>query len=64
MGPATRSDFAPLQRIQIVRLACSEPIAKGSRMTYWTSRDLAHQAVEDRIVPSISHRTIPAILHT
>src|SRR5690349_11646558 len=57
-----RSSFPPLQRAQIVQLACLEPIAKGLHITHWTSRDLARQAVEDGIVPAISDRTIQAIL--
>ena len=61
-GRATGPDF-PLQRAQIVRLACLEPIAKGLHITHWTSRDLARQAVEDGIVPAISDRTIRDILH-
>ena len=54
--------FPPLQRAQIVRLACLEPIAKGLHITHWTSQDLARQAVEDGIVPAISDRTVRNIL--
>ena len=54
--------FPPLQRAQIVQLACLEPIAKGLHLTHWSSRDLARQAVMDGIVPSISARTIRRIL--
>jgi DDE superfamily endonuclease len=61
-GPGDRPGFPPLQRAQIVRLACLEPIAKGLHITHWTSQDLARQAVEDGIVPAISARTIQAIL--
>jgi DDE superfamily endonuclease len=55
--------FPPLQRAQIVQLACLEPIAKGLHITHWTSQDLARQAVEDGIVPVISDRTIRTILN-
>ena len=66
LGPPQRTGrrpgFPPLQRAQIVRLACLEPIAKGLHITHWTSRDLARQAVEDGIVPAISDRTVRTIL--
>jgi DDE superfamily endonuclease len=59
---AVRPGFPPLQRAQIVELACLEPIAKGLHITHWTSEDLARQAVKDGIVPAISDRTIREIL--
>ena len=55
--------ISPLQRAQIVQLACLEPIAKGLHITHWTSEDLARQAVADGIVPAISARTVRRILH-
>jgi DDE superfamily endonuclease len=61
-GLGDRPGFPPLQRAQIVRLACLEPIAKGLHITHWTSQDLARQAVEDGIVPAISDRTVQTIL--
>ncbi len=54
--------FPPLQRAQIVNLACLEPIARGLHITHWTSEDLARQAVSDGIVATISPRTIRQIL--
>ena len=57
-----RSGFPPLQRAQIVELACLEPIAKGLHITHWTSHDLAHQAIADGIVETISPRTVRQIL--
>jgi hypothetical protein len=60
---ADRSSFPPLQRAQIVQLACLEPIAKGLHITHWTSSDLARQAVSDGIVAAISPRTVWQILH-
>lgn len=62
-GPGDRPGFPPLQRAQIVQLACLEPVAKGLHITHWTSQDLARQAVEDGIVPAISDRTVQAILN-
>ena len=63
-APDTRSRFPPLQRAQIVQLACLEPIAKGLHITHWSSQDLAWQAVAEGIVPAISARTIRRILKT
>ena len=58
-----RSRFPPLQRAQIVQLACLEPIAKGLHITHWTSQDLAREAVAEGTVPSVSARTVRRILH-
>jgi len=58
-----RRRFPPLQRAQIVELACLEPVAKGLHITHWTSEDLARQAVADGIVSAISPRTIRQILN-
>jgi hypothetical protein len=54
--------ITPLQRAQIVELACLEPVAKGLHITHWSSTDLARQAVADRIVAHISPRTVRRIL--
>jgi hypothetical protein len=54
--------ITPVQRAQVVELACLEPIAKGLHMTHWSSNDLARQAVTDGIVPSIGARTVRRIL--
>lgn len=55
--------ITPVQRAQIVQLACLEPVAKGLHITHWSSVDLARQAVEDGIVAGISPRTVRKILH-
>ena len=55
--------ITPVQRAQIVELACLEPIAKGLHITHWSSEDLARQAVEDGIVGSISLATVRRLLH-
>lgn len=54
--------FPPLQRAQIVELACLEPIAEGLHITHWTSEDLARQAVADGVVDAISPSTVQRIL--
>ena len=54
---------SPVQRAQIVELACLEPIAKGLHITHWSSEDLARQAVTDKILPAISPATVRRLLH-
>jgi transposase len=55
--------ISPVQRAQIVELACLEPIAKGLHITHWSSEDLARQAVTDKIIPAISPATVRRLLH-
>jgi transposase len=55
--------ISPVQRAQIVELACLEPIAKGLHITHWCSEGLARQAVQDKILPSVSPATIRRILN-
>lgn len=54
--------FPPVQRAQIVELACLEPIARGLHITHWSSEDLARQVVADKIAREISPRTVRDIL--
>lgn len=54
--------ITPVQRAQIVALACLEPVARELHITHWSSKDLARQAVADRIVAAISPRTVRNIL--
>src|SRR5436305_5854779 len=54
--------ITPVQRAQIVELACLEPIARGLHITHWSSDDLARQAKSDGIVARISPRTVRNIL--
>src|SRR5687768_3841865 len=54
--------FPPLQRAQIVELACLEPVAEGLHITHWSSADLASQAVADGIVEAISPAMVRRIL--
>jgi transposase len=66
LAEASRLDrpttISPLQRAEIVELACLEPIARGLHITHWTSGDLARQVVADGIVPAISPATVRRIL--
>ncbi|WP_088257084.1 helix-turn-helix domain-containing protein [Fimbriiglobus ruber] len=51
-------EISPLQRAQLIKLACLEPIAEGLHITRWTSKDVARQAVADGIVEAIRLRTV------
>ena len=55
--------ISPVQRAQIVELACLEPIAKGLHITHWSSEGRARQTVDDKIIPAISPATVRRILH-
>jgi transposase len=57
------TEISALQRAQIVKLACLEPVAKGLHITHWSSGDLAREAVAEGIVPAVSSRTVRRILH-
>jgi hypothetical protein len=60
--PGARPGFPPLQRAQIVELACLEPIARGLHITHWSSAALAREAVRAGIVATIDPATIRRIL--
>lgn len=67
MTPSNAADvpgrFPPLQRAQIVKLACLEPVAQGLNITHWSSDDLAREAIREGIVKQISARTVRRILN-
>jgi len=50
----TRRTFTPLQRTQIVALACSAPRQHGKPWQRWSGEKLAQVAVEQQIVEAIS----------
>jgi transposase len=54
----TRRTFTPLQRAQVVALACSAPRQHGKPWQRWSGEKLAQVAGEERMVPSISPATI------
>src|SRR5512142_2404617 len=62
-GAGAPRRFPPLQRAQIVELACLEPVAEGLHITHWSSADLSRQAVADGIVPAISPAMVRRILN-
>jgi len=55
-------EITPLQRAQIVELACLDPVAKGLHIAHWSSDDPARQAVADGIVARIGPRAVRDIL--
>ena len=60
--PGRPPRISPLQRAQIVQLACREPIARGLHVTHWSSSELARQAVRDGIIEAIDPATVRRIL--
>ncbi|MBA2364070.1 MAG: helix-turn-helix domain-containing protein [Chloroflexia bacterium] len=58
----TPATFTPEQVVQIVALACERPEESGRPVTHWTTPELAAEAVERGIVPSISPRSVGRFL--
>jgi len=58
----TRRTFTPLQRAQIIALACSAPRAHGKPWPRWSGEKLAQVAIAQQIVASIAPGTIRAWL--
>jgi transposase len=54
----TRRTFTPLQRAQVVALACSAPRQYGKPWMRWSGEKLAQVAVEQQLVKRISPGTI------
>ena len=50
--------YTPEQIIGILAIACEPPEASGRPVSHWTARELAEEAVQRKIVPSISTRTV------
>jgi len=59
---ADRSFFPSLDRVQIERMACTDPEAYGLHLTHWDCRSLAKMVVEEIIVDSIHYTTVARIL--
>jgi transposase len=51
-------EFSPLQRTQIIALACSQPAEHGHVWKRWSGEKLRQVAIENKIVESISASTI------
>jgi transposase len=54
----TRRTFTPLQRAQVVALACSAPRQHGKAWQRWSGEKLARVAVEQQMVEHISPSTV------
>jgi DNA polymerase III psi subunit len=59
-----RPGFPPLKQAQIVALACQAPEQYGRKLSFWTSDDLARQAVSNGLVERVSARTVRRILRS
>lgn len=54
--------FKAEQVCQIIALACEDPQDSGRPVSNWTSRELAEEAIQRKIVPSISPRQVGRFL--
>jgi hypothetical protein len=61
-APAARGSFPPLQRVEVMRLACCEPAGVGLHMTHWSTRSLARAAQLRGIAPKLSRSEVALIL--
>ena len=61
-GVAARPFFPPLERVQIERIACTDPSAYGLNLTRWDCRTLQQVVVGQTIVDTIHYTTIARIL--
>jgi hypothetical protein len=57
-----RAFFPPLHRVQIARVACTDPAAFGLHQARWGCRSLQHVVVEQAVVGSIHDTTIARTL--
>ena len=62
--PGAPDTFTAEQIVQIINLACTPPPTTGRPVNAWTQRDLAEEAVNQRIVSTISPRSIGRFLKT
>ncbi|MGH2350032.1 MAG: helix-turn-helix domain-containing protein [Chloroflexota bacterium] len=60
--PGAPARFTPEQLCQLMAVACEPPGASGRPISQWTPRELADEAVQRGIVPSISARSVGRFL--
>lgn len=60
--PGTPATFTPEQIVQIVAVACEPPEESGRPISHWTSRELADEVKDRRIVSDISPRSVGRFL--
>ncbi len=63
-GAGARPFFPPLERVQIERVACTDPAAYGLHLARWDCRSLQQVVVERAVVGSIHYTTVARILAT
>jgi hypothetical protein len=61
-GQGVRGIFPPLQRAQVVALACRKPSELGLPLANWSVRTLALQLVQDEILTQIHYSSVCVIL--
>ena len=61
-GVGGRPPFPPLERVQIERMACTEPRAYGRELSRWDVRSLQQTVVAEAIVDSIHYTTVARVL--
>ena len=60
--PGTPPTFTAEQVVQIMALACEQPDQAARPVSHWTAREVADEAVQRGIVPSISARSVGRFL--
>jgi transposase len=63
-GAGAHPCFPPLARVQIERIACTDPAAYGLHLARWDCRSLQPVVVERAVVDSIHYTTVARILAT
>jgi len=54
--------FEPEEVCQIIALACKKPEELGFPVSHWSAADLTRAVLQEKIVPSISERTVGRII--
>jgi hypothetical protein len=54
--------FPPLERVQIERIACTDPAVYGLHLSHWDCRSLGQVVLEQALVSSIHFTTVARIL--
>ena len=61
-GADARWFFPPLARVQIERIACTDPPAYGLHLTHWDCRSLRQVVVEQAVVAASHYTTVARVL--
>ena len=60
--PGAPDMFTPEQIVQIIAMACEDPVASGRPTSHWTAGELAAEAVKRGVVAAISPRSVARFL--